>query len=693
MTFSISAGKAAPLGATVDEDGVNFAVFSDHATAMFLCLFDEEGTEHRLALPECDGGVWHGHVAGVKAGQAYGYRAQGPYRPDEGHRFNPNKLLMDPYARRLSGHPVWHDALYGYDATAEARDLSFDTRDSARYMPRSIVEDFSAPLPTHPGTPITDTIIYEAHVKGLTAGHPAIANGGTFSAVASDPIIDHLLGLGVTAIELLPVHAFINDRFLVDKGLTNYWGYQSIGFFAPDPRYLPSGNLVEFRAMTDRFHDAGIEVLLDVVYNHSGEGDQMGPTLSFKGLDNASYYRLEPNKRYYVNDAGTGNTLNIDHPMVLRMVMDSLRYWVQVMGVDGFRFDLAASLGREPSGFSPGAAFFDAIRQDPVLSTVKLIAEPWDIGPGGYQLGAFPPPFLEWNDRFRDGVRQFWRRDPGRAPDLADRLTGSALQFDHSGRPATTSVNFLTAHDGMTLEDTVSFSRKHNDANGEDGRDGHSEDYSDNMGAEGATDDAEILAARARRKRAMMATLFLSQGTPMILAGDELGNSQSGNNNAYNQDNPTAWIDWTAVDEAFLATTRQLIAFRKSHPILRQKLFLHSRERMIDGVEDLFWWREDGQPMQTLDWHDPARHLIAVEKRTAAGTPAYAAHEYALLMIFNAGDESEFVLPPAPPGQLWYHEVDTGTENHAADVVRSPSLMVGAQSVSALVLMEDAEGG
>ncbi|MXQ09409.1 glycogen debranching protein GlgX [Alphaproteobacteria bacterium GH1-50] len=690
MTYALSAGKAAPLGATVDGDGVNFAVFSEHATAMYLCLFDEDGTEHRLALPERDGDVWHGHVAGIGAGQHYGFRAQGPYRPDEGHRFNPNKLLIDPYARRLTGHPVWHDALHGYDISADAADLSFDTRDSAPYMPRSVVEDFAAPPSAHPETPIPDTIVYEAHVKGLTAAHPAIPNGGTFLAAGSEPIIEHLVKLGVTAIEFLPVHAFINDRFLVDKGLTNYWGYQSIGFFAPDPRYLSGGRISQFRQMVDAFHEAGIEVLLDVVYNHSGEGDQTGPTLCFRGLDNASYYRLERDKRYYVNDTGTGNTLNIDHPMVLRMVMDSLRYWVSVMGVDGFRFDLASVLGREPNGFDRGAAFFDAIRQDPVLTGVKLIAEPWDIGPGGYQLGGFPPPFLEWNDKFRDGVRRFWRADPGRAPDLADRLTGSARQFDHSGRPATASVNFLTAHDGMTLEDTVSYSRKHNMANGEDGRDGHSEDFSDNMGVEGTSHEPEIVEARARRKRAMMATLLLSQGTPMILGGDEIGNSQQGNNNAYNQDNETAWIDWEAADEAFLKFTADLIAFRKAHPILRQKLFLHSRERMVDGVEDLFWWREDGTPMQTLDWHDPSRAFIAVEKRMAAGTPAYAALEYAILMVFNAAEKAtEFKMPAAPEGQLWCHEIDTGKPDHEAGKIARDKMPIGPQSVSVFVLVAD----
>ena len=690
MSYSMSAGRAAPLGATVAGDGVNFAVFSDNASAMYLCLFDgETGAETRLALPERTGGVWHGHVAGIGAGQAYGFRAHGPYRPDEGHRFNVNKLLLDPYARRITGHPEWHDSIYGFDVKAEARDLTFDTRDSARWMPRSIVEGFRADPVAGPGTPFEDTLIYEAHLKGLTSRHPDVADPGSFSAAASGPILDHLTKLGVTAVEFLPVQAFINDRFLVDKGLTNYWGYQTIGFFAPDPRYLSAGRIAEVRGMVDAFHSAGIEVILDVVYNHTGEADQLGPTLCFRGLDNASYYRLEPNRRYYVNDTGTGNTLNMDHPMVLRLVMDSLRYWVQVMGVDGFRFDLAATLGRTPAGYDSGASFFDAVRQDPVLSQVKLIAEPWDIGPGGYQLGAFPSPFAEWNDKFRDGVRQFWRGDAFRAPDLANRLTGSAEQFDHSGRPATSSVNFLTAHDGMTLEDVVSYSRKHNEANGEGGRDGHSHDFSDNFGIEGPTDDPAIRAARQQRKRAMMATLLLSQGTPMILAGDELGHTQGGNNNAYNQDNETAWLDWSGADREFFDYTRRLVAFRKDHPILRQKLFLHSRERLIDRVEDLFWWREDGKPMEPTDWHDPARRLIAAEKRTAAGTPAYAALEYAILLIFNAGDATRFTLPPAPDGYRWCHEIDSAAPDRAPGVIKARALDIAGQSVTALVLVPE----
>ena len=687
MSYSVGPGSSAPLGATVTESGVNFAVFSDHATQIFVCLFDDAGRETRVALPEWEGGIFHGHIEGLKAGQLYGLRAQGPYRPDVGHRFNVNKLLIDPYARQLTGHPKWDDRLFGYDRDAEALDLSFDPRDSANCMPRCVVmADFDFPSVERPGTAASDTIIYEGHVRGLTQMHPGIQAKGTFDGLAEPALLDHLNKLGVTAVELLPVHAFLSEFFLVKKGLTNYWGYQSFGFFAPDPKYLGPSGVAGFRAMVDRYHEAGIEVILDVVYNHTPEGSELGPTISFRGLDNASYYLLGDDRRQYLNYAGTGNTVNVDHPMVLRMVMDSLRYWVNVMGVDGFRFDLASVLGRTSDGFDRGSGFFDAVRQEPSLAGIKLIAEPWDIGPNGYQLGGYPPPFFEWNDKYRDGVRRFWRSDPGRVADLGARLTGSATQFDHSRRHATASVNFLTAHDGMTLEDLVSYSKKHNEANGEDGKDGHSQDYSANLGVEGTTNDSTILDARARRKRAMMATLLMSQGTPMILAGDELGNSQGGNNNAYAQDNETAWIDWSAVDESFLKFTQQLIAFRKAHPVLRQKLFLHSRERMIDGVEDLFWWREDGERMSSLDWHDPARQILAVEKRTAAGTPAYAASEYAVLTILNAGPSVSFRVPPAPEGQCWRLEIDSADPDHASRVITAQTIEIAEQSVSALVL-------
>ncbi len=687
QTYSITEGRAAPLGAQYDGDGVNFAVFSEHATGVALCLFDADGTTEtaRLPLPERDADVWHGYVAGLRPGQLYGYRVDGPYAPFHGHRFNPNKLLLDPYAKRLTGHPIWHDALMGYTVGDAQGDLSFDTRDSAPYMPRCVVEDprFAWDIVHSLNRPAADTILYEAHVKGLTQAFPGVAPGGDFLAVASDPVLDHLVDLGVTALELLPCQAFLNDRFLVEKGLTNYWGYQTIGFFAPDPRYLRAGQISEFQHMVDRLHSAGIEVILDVVYNHTGEGNEAGPTLAFRGLDNRSYYRLTPDGRGYINDTGTGNTINMDHPMVLRLIMDSLRYWVEVMHVDGFRFDLCSVLGRTAQGFDRTSAFFQAIRQDPVLSQVKLIAEPWDIGPGGYQLGAFPPPFSEWNDKFRDGVRRYWRGDGGHVPVLADKLTGSALQFDHSGRPATSSVNLLTAHDGFTLADVVSFTTRHNQANGEDNRDGHGENFSDNFGVEGPTDDPELNAARALRRRNMMATLLLCQGTPMLLAGDEIGNSQDGNNNAYNQDNPIGWIDWDGADTGFHAFTRAMIAFRKAHPILRQKRFLHARERAVDGLEDLFWWHASGRLMTQADWDDPANAVLCAELRMASGTPAYAEREDALFLAFNAGASDVPVLLPDPPaGRAWCKRVDTfapwfGSEPVAGAVVlHGPSVLV-----------------
>ncbi|MEM6739401.1 MAG: glycogen debranching protein GlgX [Pseudomonadota bacterium] len=703
--YAFTAGRAAPIGVTLDPNGANIAVFSANAVMVELCLFDAQGREtQRLALPEREGDVWFGYVPGLSAGQLYGLRVHGPYRPDEGHRFNPNKLLLDPYARQLTGQPVWDDALMGYTVGSGSADLGFDRRDSAPFMPKCVavpppVPDFA---PAHPNTPLSASVIYEAHVKGLTKRHPGVPAPGSYTALASDPMLEHFTKLGITAVELLPVHAFLTDRFLHDLNLSNYWGYQSIGFFAPDTRYMSGADIGEFRQMVDRLHGVGIEVLLDVVYNHTGEGNQLGPTLSFRGLDNASYYRLHGDGRYYIDDTGTGNTLNIDHPQVLRMVMDSLRYWVEVMGVDGFRFDLATALGRREErhggAFDRGAAFFDALRQDPTLCKVKLIAEPWDIGPGGYQLGAFPPPFCEWNDKFRDGVRRFWRGDPGRSPDLADRLTGSALQFDHSGRAATASVNLITCHDGFTLEDVVSYSGKHNEANGEGNRDGHSENFSDNMGQEGPTAETGTLAARARRKRAMLATMMLSQGTPMLLAGDELGHSQGGNNNAYAQDNETTWVDWESIDDAFLRFASRLISFRRAHPILRQKLFLHAGERAIDGKPDLFWWCAEGKPMTTSDWLDPQLRLVCAEMRTAQNTPGYAVTERAIFSVFNAGtDAAEVVLPEATPGRSWLRALDTDTPEaparrtgEGAEAALGPRrVMVAGQSVAVFVLALD----
>jgi glycogen operon protein len=686
---AIEPGRPDPLGASFDGGGVNFAVFSEHATRIEVCLFAADGQREtaRIALRERTGHVWHGRVPGVLPGQLYGLRAHGPFRPEDGHRFNPHKLLIDPYARRLTGQPRWSDALLGYNPGTKAADLTFSTRDSARFMPRCVVEDI-APLPghAHPRTPLSETVIYEAHVKGLTALMPDVPGAGTFLGLASDRVIEHLARLGITAIELLPVQAFLNDRFLVQKGLVNYWGYQTIGFFAPDPRYLSGGRIAEFQHMVARLHAAGIEVILDVVYNHTGEGSELGPTLSFRGLDNASYYRLAPERRHYINDTGCGNTLNLDHPMVLRMVMDSLRHWAEVMGVDGFRFDLATTLARRAQGFDTHAPFLAAIRQDPVLSRLKLIAEPWDIGPGGYQLGAFGHPFLEWNDRFRDTARRFWRGDAGQAPDLAARLTGSAAQFDHGGRAATSSVNLVAAHDGFTLMDIVSYASRHNDANGEGNRDGHHANFSDNFGVEGPSDDPKVRAARDLRRRNLLATLLLSQGTPMLLAGDECGNSQRGNNNAYCQDNPVGWVDWAGQGGAMASFAARLIAFRKAHPILRQKLFLHSRERGVDGKEDVLWWHASGRPMAPADWQDPdLRHLL-VELRTASATPAEATLEYAICLVFNAGDALRAALPPMPRGRHWSRRIDTAAPDAAPRAEPGPLVDVAAQSVVALVL-------
>lgn len=684
--ISIRPGRPAPLGATFDGEGTNFAVFSQHATRMTLCLFDEAGRETLLVtLPEQTGHIWHGYLPGVRPGQHYGYRAHGPYAPEEGHRFNPHKLLIDPYARRLTGHPVWHDAVHGYTPGHKIGDLSYDTRDSAPYVPKSVVCDYAPERATYPDTPLDETILYEAHVKGLTQMHPSVDSPGRFSAMVHPAILDHLVKLGITTVQLMPVQAFLNDAWLLEKGLTNYWGYQTIGFFAPEPRYMSGTSIAEFRQMVDAFHDAGLEVILDVVYNHTGEGNELGPTLCFRGLDNLSYYRLAEDRRFYVNDTGTGNTLNIDHPMVLRMVMDSLRYWVQVMGVDGFRFDLGVTLGRTETGFDRNAAFFKAVRQDPVLTRVKLMAEPWDVGPGGYQLGAFPPPFAEHNDKFRDQVRRYWRGDPGMVRKLASRVAGSALRFDHDSRPATSSVNFVTVHDGFTLMDLVSYAEKHNEANGEDNRDGHSANYSDNMGVEGPTDDPQIIAARAQRRRNLLATVLLSQGTPLILGGDEIGNTQFGNNNAFCQDNEIGWVKWDRADEDFLAFAREIIAFRKAHPILRQKRFLHAQDRLIDGMPDLFWRRADGAPMTAEDWTNPELDHLCAELRTASGTPEYAAREEAIFLAFNCGPAREMTLPVPPEGRGWELQLDTARPGLEPRAVSS-TLSLAAHSIQAAVL-------
>ena len=674
-------GHPSPLGATLGADGVNFAVFSRHATKVMVCLFDVDGNESSIiSLPERTGDVWHGFVAGLKAGQQYGLRVDGPYDPKNGHRFNPFKLLIDPYAKQLTGHPVWNNALFGYDNNHKTKDLSFDKTDSMPYMPRCVVVDptFDWGDGARPHHTLENSVIYEAHVKGLTAGRKDIDQAGTYLAMASDQVLDHLTKLGITTIELLPVQAFLNEKFLLDRGLTNYWGYMTYGFFAPDPRYMRGAQIAEFQQMVKRFHSAGIEVILDVVYNHTAEGSEMGPTLMFRGLDNASYYRLAEDKRYYIDDAGCGNTLDFENPFVIRLVMDSLRYWVEVMGVDGFRFDLCSTLGRTRHGFEREGPFFRAIGQDPVLSNVKLIAEPWDIGPGGYQLGNFPAPFAEWNDKYRGNTREFWREDRGMVADMAARLSGSAQFFDHEGRSATSSLNFLTAHDGFTLHDTVSYNEKHNLANGEDNRDGHSNNHSDNMGVEGPTDDPAIIAARTRRKRNLIATLMLSQGTPMLLAGDELSNSQGGNNNVYCQDNEIGWVNWPEEGDPFFAFCQQAISFRRMHPLLRQRRFLHSQRRVIDGEPDLFWRRTNGDAMRQEDWDNPDLKTIVAEMRMASGTPDYVQREGALLVVLNAGGAVDIVPPKLPKGDAWVRRFDTSQDDAIAV---TPGMHVPADSV------------
>lgn len=689
MTFRLTSGSPTRLGAHHDGAGVNFAVFSAHASKIELCLFSPDGTreEARIALPERTGPVWHGHLEGLPAGTVYGYRAHGPYAPDQGHRFNPDKLLMDPYTRELRGDWTSDPATLGYD---EARgDLSPDARDSAPFVAKSVVSDpaLFAGLAAGRHSPSDRDLIYEAHPKGLTQRHPDVAEHlrGTYDGLATDAMLDHLTGLGVQAVELLPVHSFLDDRFLTERGLRNYWGYNSIGFFAPEPRYFGPEGLIGFRRMVDRFHAAGIEVILDVVYNHTAEGDQRGPTLCYRGLDNASYYRLMAGQpRYYVNDTGCGNTLNVAHPYVLRMVLDSLRFWTTCLGVDGFRFDLATTLGREDHGFDPRGGFFDALRQDPVLAQVRMIAEPWDIGPGGYRLGEFPHEFREWNDSYRDTVRRYWRGDGHSAQELAARLLGSAEMFDRGGRRSTASVNFIAAHDGFTLADLTRYSRRHNEANTEGNSDGHHENYSDNCGVEGETEDAAIRARRARRQRNMLATLFLSQGTPMLLAGDEIGNSQAGNNNAYCQDNEIGWLDWDRADWALQGFVAHLSAVRRANPVLRQTRFLHGELRP-DGLPDVDWTDFDGTP---LPWRDPGLDNLCLTLRGSAEAPEHLPDGDPVVVVFNRGeDPGEVRLPDAPEGRVWVRAVDTDRVAQAPQREQAPGAApVAGDSVAAFVL-------
>src|SRR4051812_2245787 len=618
----IREGRPYPLGATWDGLGVNFALFSANATKVELCIFDQSGEREveRIELPEFTDEVWHGYLPDARPGLVYGFRVHGPYEPQAGHRFNPNKLLIDPYAKQMVGHIEWNPALFGYQMET-GDDLTFDERDSAPFMMKCQVIDpaFTWGKDRLQQTAWEKTVIYETHVRGFTMLNPAVREHlrGTYAGLASNDSLDYVRSLGVTALELLPVHTFVDDSYLTEKGLKNYWGYNTIGFFAPARRYAASADFAvsEFKEMVAHLHDAGIEVILDVVYNHTSEGNELGPTLSFKGIDNASYYRLAPDRRYYINDTGTGNTFNLSHSRVLQLVTDSLRYWVQEMHVDGFRFDLATILAREPHGFDEDGRFLDACRQDPVLSRVKLIAEPWDCGPGGYQVGRFSPGWAEWNDRFRDTVRAYWKGEEGKLPEIASRLTASADLFNKRGRKPWASVNFITAHDGFTLNDLVSYNDKNNEANGEDNRDGHDHNLSFNYGAEGPSDDPTVCEVRFRQMRNMLATLLLSRGTPMILGGDEFARTQRGNNNAYCQDNEISWVDWDGVGpdaRALAAFARRLVMIRDALPMLRRGRFLTGHHDDELGVKDVAWLDPAATEMTLEQWSDGNARCLGV---------------------------------------------------------------------------------
>ena len=697
MPNQISAGSHLPRGATCVDGGVNFALFSAHATRVEVCVYDDTGQNEvaRFTLPEYTDEVWHGFAPGLGAGTRYGYRVHGPYEPLNGHRFNPNKLLLDPYAKAYVGALTWAPEIFGYIVGHPDADLSFDERDSAPFVPKCVVVDscYTWSRPSGPLVPWERTVFYEAHVRGFTMRHPAVPQGlrGTFAGMADDAVVEYLRGLGVTSVELLPVHTFLNQPFLTDKGLTNYWGYDSIGFFAADPRYFAKPEIDEFKAMVDRYHRAGLEVILDVVYNHTPEGSELGPTLSFKGIDNASYYRLVPDEaRYYINDTGTGNTLNLSHPRVLQMVTDSLRYWVTEMHVDGFRFDLATILAREPSGFDTESGFLQACRQDPVLASAKLIAEPWDCGPGGYQVGRFPPGWAEWNDTFRDTVRSYWKGDEGTAAALAQCLAGSADTFNHRGRRPWASVNFITAHDGFTLADSVSYNDKHNDANGEDNRDGNSTNRSWNCGAEGPTGEAGVLSLRKRQQRNLLATLLLAKGTPMLTAGDEYGRSQNGNNNAYCQDNEISWLDWANVtDDGQRQTTfvRGLLALRDELELLRSNRWLCAPSLAQAGDTAVTWLAPDGSEMGTEQWDDPNTRCFGMLMTSSGGVPEAGGTTVQALLWVNAWSEDVAVTQPGADlepsaGRPWRCRLDTAADDPFAATAEAPAASRPARSLA-----------
>jgi glycogen operon protein len=657
MTTRVWRGAPYPLGATWDGAGVNFALFSENATAVDLCLFDRDGLEQRVRMVEQTDQVWHCYLPDIRPGQRYGYRVFGPYEPMRGHRFNPAKLLIDPYAKRIDGALDWSDRLFGYHLGGDDADVP-DDHDSADHVPKSVVVNHAFVWGDDPRLtiPWEETLIYEVHVKGFTQLHPDVPPDlrGTYAGLGSFAATEYLRALGVTAVEIMPVHHHVNDRHLIERGLTNYWGYNTIGFFAPDSRYSATGEPVsEFKTMVKRLHDAGMEVILDVVYNHTGEGNHQGPTLSFRGIDNAAYYRLSPeDPRYYVDYTGTGNTLNAVHPRTLQLIMDSLRYWITEMHVDGFRFDLASALARELHDVDKLGSFFDIVHQDPVISQAKLIAEPWDVGPGGYQVGNFPIGWAEWNGKYRDTVRRFWKGVGGQTAEVAYRLSGSSDLYAQGGRLPHASINFVTAHDGYTLNDLVSYEQKHNEANGEENRDGDNNNESMNFGVEGPTDDPGVTTVRERQKRNFIATMMLSQGVPMLLGGDEIGRTQQGNNNAYSQDNEISWYDWQLTDDdrQLLTFTRGMIQLFRAHPVLRRRRFFQGRRIRGSTVKDLTWYGPDGREMTDEQWQAPGVHTIglrlagdAIEERGERNEPI---SDDTLLWLLSASEEEiDFPLP------------------------------------------------
>jgi glycogen operon protein len=681
------------LGATCNASGVAFALFSEHAERVELCLYDADGTSEigRYELARGDHAVWSTQVDGCPAGALYGYRVHGPYDPERGHRFNPSKLLIDPYARALVGSVQWQEACYGFRLDAEEEDLSFDWRDSAPYVPKSMVVALPASPAlgdaVRPSHRWSDTVIYESHVRGLTIRHPELGDRtpGTISAMSAPRIADYLRSLGVTAVELMPVHAFVDDHFLSRQGLRNYWGYSPIGYFAPAERYLTSTDVFEFRRSVDALHEAGIEVILDVVFNHTAEGSHLGPTLSFRGIDNAVYYRLDSaSPRYYVDYTGCGNSLDLTHPRVLQLVIDSLRYWARVMGVDGFRFDLATTLARDEVHFDPHSPLFESIANDPLLGQLKMIAEPWDVGPDGYRLSGFPSGWGEWNDRFRDVVRRFWRGDSTQQAEFAARVHGSSDLFEPGGRAPWASVNFVASHDGYTLEDLVSYERKHNQANGERNRDGHHANFSCNYGIEGPSDDPGLMAIRRRQQRNLMASVLLSQGTPMVLMGDEMGNTQLGNNNAYCQDNGLSWIDWDTADESLQQWVRELTALRRAHPVLRRDRFVHGNGEVMPGLADIEWLSPEGGGVADWQWHEEAFKcfgLLLSGEFEVEGTDV-------LLLIFNRSSEPcEFALPVREQFASW--DVVVSSSSPESGVTRSVVASVIVEEMSVCVLQPD----